>query len=79
MLRQCFFQYGKTYVSKPLHFSLLTLNESFKIEAMSTAVQKDEIAKPLLFQGQSDMFFISQRKPYKVISVWLICYSWLFL
>lgn len=52
---------------------------SFKIEDISIAVQEEDIAKTLLFQGQDTMFFISQRKPYKVISVWLICYSWLFL
>lgn len=60
-------------------FSLLTLSELFKIEGISIAVQKDNIAKTLLLQGQGDMFFISQRKPYKVISVLLTCYSWLFL
>lgn len=66
--------YQKLYI-----FSLLILSELFKIEGISIAVQEDNIAKALLFQGQGDMFFISQRKPYKVISVLLTCYSWLFL
>lgn len=39
---------------------------SFEIEDISIAVLEKDIAKTLLFQGQDNMFFISQRKPYKV-------------
>lgn len=43
-------------------FSLLTLNELVKIEDISIAIQEDDRAKTLLFQGWGAMFFISQRK-----------------
>lgn len=73
MSRQCFFQRGKAYLSKALHFFLCSfLNESFKIEGISIVVQEDDTAKTMLFQGQGARVFIFQRKPYKV---WLMRYS----
>jgi len=74
MSRQCFFQYCKAYQRLSI-FVFVPLNESFKIEGIFIAVHEDDTAKTVLFQGQRLMVFNFQRKPYKVIAVWLICYS----
>lgn len=56
------FSMGRLIYQRLYIFSLLTLNESLKIEDISIAIQEDDRAKTLLFQGQGATFFISQRK-----------------